>query len=221
VRTPDRTILAPALGLALAVAVFGVSFGVLAASAGLSLPQTMGMSGLVFTGSAQYAAVTAAAAGAAMPAAVLTGLLLNTRCLPFGVALAPVIGSRRRDRLLGAHLVIDESAALALAERDPARARAAFWMTGLAVFGFWNAATVAGALAQSALGDPRRLGLDAVFPAAFVALVIPMARGHGPAAAAAAGAAIALALVPFTPAGVPITAGALGVLAGVAAERRG
>lgn len=216
----ERSVLAPALSLALAVGIFGVSFGVLAASAGLSLPQASAMSLLVFTGSAQYAAVAAAAAGAAMPAVVLTGLLLNTRCVAFGVALAPVIGGRWSHRLLGAQLIIDESTALAMAEEDPARARAAFWMTGLAVFGCWNAATVAGALAQSALGDPRRLGLDAVFPAAFVALLVPMVRRRSHLAAALAGAAVAVSAVPFAPAGVPITLGALGALAGVAAERR-
>ena len=219
-RTVERSLLGPAVGLGLAVGVFGFSFGVLAASAGLSVPQASAMSLLVFTGSAQYAAVTAAAAGAALPAVVLTGLLLNTRCLAFGAALAPVIGARWSHRLLGAQLIIDESTALAMAEREPARARAAFWLTGLAVFGFWNAATVAGALAGSAVGDPRRFGLDAVFPVAFVALLMPMLRRRSTLAAALAGAAIALVAVPVAPPGIPITLGALGVAAGILTERR-
>jgi len=219
-RSPDRSLLGPALGLALAVGVFGLSFGVLAAASGVSLPRASAMSMLVFTGSAQYAAVASAAAGAAAPAIVLAGLLPSTRCLPFGVALAPLIGPSRVHRLLGAQLVIDESTAMALAQSDPARARSAFWLTGIAVFGCWNAATVIGVLAQSAIGDPRRLGLDAVFPAAFVAVLAPLVREPAARAAAAGGAAVAVALVPLTPPGIPITAGVLGVLAGLALDRR-
>jgi 4-azaleucine resistance transporter AzlC len=215
-----RAVAGPALSLALAVGVFGISFGVLASDAGLTVPQASATSLLVFAGSAQYAAVAAAGAGAAAPAVLLVGLLLNTRCLPFGLAVAPLLGTGRAARLLGAHLVIDESSALALAERDPARARAAFWVTGIAVFGCWNAATVAGALAGSAIGDPARLGLDAVFPAAFIALLAPLLRDRGSRAAAVAGAPVALALVPVLPAGLPVTVAALGVVAGLLAERR-
>jgi len=219
-RAALRAVLPRALSLAAAVGVFGVSFGVLAADAGLSPAQAQALSLFVFTGSAQYAAVSAIAAGATIPAVVAVALLLNTRCLPFGLALAPLLGRGPAARALGAHLVIDESTALALAEREPVRARAAFWVTGLSVFAFWNANTLAGVLAGDALGDPGRLGLDAVFPAAFVALLAPLVRSRPAAVAALAGAAIALLLVPAAPAGIPVTASALGALAGLLVTRR-
>ena len=102
--------------------------------------------------------------------------------------------------------------ALLLAVRN---ARGAFWLTGAAVFVCWNAGTLAGALAGSGLGDPAKYGLDAMFPAAFLALLAPQLRQPGAPAAALAGALIAVVLLPLTPAGVPVIAASLGVLAGL------
>ncbi|MFN8110305.1 MAG: AzlC family ABC transporter permease [Thermoleophilia bacterium] len=215
-----RAVLAAAVSLGLAVGVFGFSFGVLAAATGLTPARAVAMSSLVFTGSAQYAAVSAVAMGASAATAVTSGLLLNTRCLAFGLTVAPHLGGRWTRRLLGAHLVIDESTAMAAAATTPGRARWAFWATGVSVFVCWNAATLAGVLAQSAIGDPRDLGLDAVFPAAFIALLVPLVRGRAPRVAALAGGAVALAAVPVLTPGLPVTAGALGVAAGLAVERR-
>jgi predicted branched-subunit amino acid permease len=88
------------------------------------------------------------------------------------------------------------------------------------VFICWNLGTLAGALAGSTLGDPRRYGLDAMFPAAFLALLAPQLRRPGAPAAAVSGALIALALVPFTQAGVPILTASLGVIPGLIVLRR-
>jgi predicted branched-subunit amino acid permease len=168
---------------------------VLAVAAGLSVAQTCAMSLLVFTGASQFATVGVIGAGGSAAAALA--------------------------RALRSHLVIDETTAMARAQDDPAAARYAFTATGISVFVCWNAGTAIGAVAGSGLADPASLGLDAMFPAAFLALLVPQLRRPGAPAAAVAGAVIATALVPFTAAGVPILASALGVVAGLALRSRG
>lgn len=207
-------LLRKAVVLGIAVGLYGISFGVLAVTAGLSVWQAVGLSTLVFAGSSQFAAIGVIAAGGGPLAAVASGLLLNTRMAAFGLALAPVLTGRLPRRLLASHLLIDESAAMALAQSNPQAKRRAFWFTGVSVFVFWNAATIFGALAGSLLGDPRSLGLDAAFPAGFLALLGPMLHNRAARLSALAGAVVALALLPFTPPGVPILAASAGVLAG-------
>ena len=75
-------------------------------------------------------------------------------------------------------------------------ARQAFWATGVAIFLCWNVGTLLGALAGDAIGDPEALGLDAAFPAGFVALSVPHLRARRGQVAAACGAAIAFVLIP-------------------------
>ncbi|MGD9695312.1 MAG: AzlC family ABC transporter permease [Thermoleophilia bacterium] len=213
------TLIRQAVAIGVAVGAFALSFGVLAADAGLSLPQAVALSTLVFAGSAQLAAVGVAADGGTGAAAVVSGLLLNARLVAFGVPLARVLAGPLPRRLVASQLLIDESSALALTQDDPRLARRAFWTGGLAVFVPWNLGTAAGWALTGAI-DVEALGLDAVIPAAFVALLAPRLRGAADRAAAAAGAAIALALTPLTPAGVPIIAATLGAGAGWIALRR-
>lgn len=199
--------------LGAAVGVFGVSFGVLATTAGLSTAQACAMSLLVFTGASQFAAVGVVAAGGSIGSAIGSALLLAARNAAYGVALAPTMARRPLGRrLLAAQLVIDESTAMAMAQPDDASREGAFWVTGLAVFVCWNSGTLLGAVAGDAIGDPAALGLDAAFPAGFVALAVPHLRTPRGRAAAIAGATIALLLMPLAPPGVPIVAAALGVV---------
>ncbi len=109
---------------------------------------------------------------------------------------------------------------MARGQDEPDDARRAFWLTGTSVFVFWNAGTLGGALAGSGMGDPAQYGLDAMFPAAFLALLAPQLRQAGAPAAALAGALIAVVLLPLTPAGVPVLAASLGVLAALRLRRR-
>jgi predicted branched-subunit amino acid permease len=146
--------------------------------------------------------------------------VLAGRNAVYGLALIPVLRGRRAERAAQAQLVIDESTAMAQAQDDRPSARRAFVATGLSIYVFWNLGTLIGALAGSGLGDPRTLGLDAMFPAAFLALLAPQLRRPGAPVAALAGAAIALALVPVAPVGVPVIAAVLGVLPAVALARR-
>jgi 4-azaleucine resistance transporter AzlC len=210
-----------ALAVGVATGLYGVSFGVLAVSAGLSVAQACAMSLLVFTGASQFAVVGVLGAGGALAAGIVNALLLGARNAAYGLVVAPLLGRSRLRRLLGAQLVIDETTAMAQAQADPERARAAFWATGLAVYGCWNAGTLLGALAGAGIADPAALGLDAMFPAAFLALLAPQLRRPGAPAAALAGTALALALVPVAPPGVPVLAAAAGVLVGLRRARAG
>jgi predicted branched-subunit amino acid permease len=172
------------------------------------------MSLVVYAGSAQFSAVGILLAGGGPFAAAATGLLLNTRTAAFSLAVADVIGRGRAARLIGAHLITDETVAFALAQPDPGRRRAAFWISGLGLYATWNVCVLCGALAGSALGDTGTYGLDAAFPAVLVALVLPALREDaGVRRSALAGAAVALAVTPFVPVGVPVLLALTGLLA--------
>jgi 4-azaleucine resistance transporter AzlC len=207
--------LSGALALALAVGVFGVSFGVLATASGLSVYQACAMSLLVFTGASQFAAIGVIDGGGSPAAALASALLLAARNTAYGIALAPILRGPLRQRLVAAHLVIDEPAGLALAEEGLPRQRQAFWFAGLALFVCWNVGTLVGSLSGQAIGDPETFGLDAAFPAGFVALLAPHLRSLDGKLAALLGATIALLLVPFVPVGLPILAAALAALVGL------
>ena len=204
-----------ALPLAIAVGLFGVSFGVLSAtSGGIGALPAIVMSVTTFAGSAQFAAVSIVAGGGQPIAAIAAALLLNARYLPIGVSVAPFLTGGPVRRFLHAQLVVDESWAIAASGEgrfDPHRLIGA----GVVLWLAWVAGTIVGVLGGEALGDPAALGLDAAFPALFLALLAPQLNGRRPVVAALSGAAIALALVPFTPAGVPIIAAAAAALIGL------
>jgi 4-azaleucine resistance transporter AzlC len=207
--------LSGAVTLALAVGVFGVSFGVLATASGLSVYQACAMSLLVFTGASQFAAIGIIDGGGSPAAALGSALLLAARNTAYGIAVAPLLRGPLRQRLVAAHLVVDEPAGLALAEEGPARQRQAFWFAGVALFVCWNVGTLVGSLSGQAIGDPETFGLDAAFPAGFVALLAPHLRSLDGKLAALLGATIALVLVPFVPVGLPILAASLAALVGL------
>ena len=203
-----------AIPLAIAVGLFGVSFGVLAASSGGmgALPAIV-MSATTFAGSAQFAAASILSSGGSPLAAVAAALLLNARYLPIGVTVARAMSGGPLRRFAKAQLVVDESWAIAArgdGSFDPGRLIGA----GIVLWLAWVTGTVIGVVGGEALGDPAALGLDAAFPALFLALLVGQLRTRPAMLAAALGAAIALALTPFTPPGVPIIAAGLAALIG-------
>jgi 4-azaleucine resistance transporter AzlC len=212
---PPRSAVTGAVGIGVAVGVYGISFGVLAVASGLSPAQACVMSMLVFTGASQFAFVGVLAGGGGALAAMGPAVMLAVRNAAYGLSLTSILPARLRDRALAAHLVIDETTAMARAQADPGAARRAFLATGVSVWVFWNAGTLAGALLGGGIGDPKTLGLDAMFPAAFLALLAPQLRRPGAPVAAVTAVIIALALVPIAPAGVPIIAALAGVVPGV------
>lgn len=203
--------LATALSIGVATGVYGASFGVLAVGAGLSPAQACVMSLLVFTGGSQFAAIGVIGAGGAPGTAIANALLLGVRNTAYGFSVASILQGGIGRRALASQLVIDESTAMARAQRDQTDARGAFLATGISVFVLWNIGTLVGALAGGEL-DPQKYGLDAMFPAAFLALLAPQLRQRGAPALALVGALIAVALTPVTPAGVPVLAASLALL---------
>ncbi|MFN2561354.1 MAG: AzlC family ABC transporter permease [Jatrophihabitans sp.] len=204
---PTRsTVVRDSLGVGLAVGAYGFAFGAAAVAAGLSVLQSCLLSLLAFTGGTQFAVVGVVAGGGSAAAALAGGLLLGSRNTLYAMRLAPLLRVRGLRRLLAALGTIDESTAMAIAQPTPPLSRVAFWWTFGGVFTFWNLSTLFGALAGS-LVDPADFGLDAVVPAAFLALLAPRLRnGVLERRIALAGAAIAAALIPITPPGVPVLA---------------
>ena len=180
----------------------GFSFGAVAAAAHFSVVQACALSLLCFTGASQFALVGVLSAGGSVAAGTSSALLLGARNAVYSVRLARLLS--RRGRALSAHLVIDESTGMALAQPDEAAARRAFLATGLAVFVFWNVGTLVGALVGGLLGDARRFGLDAVGPAVFVALLAPQLRTRRHWQALGVALAVTVLVVPWVPPGVPV-----------------
>ena len=206
--------------MGVATGAYGISFGAISVAAGLTVLQTCALSLLVFTGASQFALVGVVASGGAALSGAATGLLLGTRNTLYGLRLAPLLDWRGWRRAAAAHLVIDESTAMSVNRDSTPDARLGFLSTGLAVFALWNLATLGGAVAGTALGDPRTYGLDAAVGAAFLALLWPRLSDRRNQLVAALGAAVALGLVPSTPAGVPVlAAAAVALVAGVASRR--
>ena len=199
-----RRIARDAIAIGVATGAYGLSYGAIAVASGLSVAQASFLSLFAFTGASQFALVGVVGAGGSVVAAGAAALLLGARNTLYAVRLADVLGVHGLRRPLAAHLVIDETTAMAVAQPDPADARRAFWYTGAAVFLCWNVATLVGALAGDLIADPAALGLDAAFPAAFLALMAPRLRERPALLAAIAGAAVALLATPFLPAGLPV-----------------
>ena len=190
-------------------------------AAGLDVWQSCALSLLVFTGASQFALVGVIASGGAPIPGALTALLLGSRNTLYGLRLAPLLDWHGWRRATAAHLLIDESTAMSVNRDNTEDARTGFLSTGLAVFAFWNLATLGGALAGTALGDPRSYGLDAAVGAAFLALLWPRLNSTLNRVVALAAITLALGLVPVTPAGVPVLAAAVvALLAGVLTGRR-
>ncbi|MBV2156349.1 AzlC family ABC transporter permease [Kitasatospora sp. SUK 42] len=196
----------------LADALVGASFGAISVSGGLPLWVPIVLSVLVFAGGSQFAAVGVVLSGGGALAAVVTGLVLNARLLPFGFTVADVLQGPWWRRLLGAQLITDESAAFVLQQDRPQRRRAAFWVCGIGLFVVWNVAVLLGALAGGLIGNTDALGLDAAFPAVLLALVLPSLVDRRTRTAALVGAVVAVAATPYVPAGLPVLLALVGLL---------
>jgi 4-azaleucine resistance transporter AzlC len=202
-------------GLAFTIPTFalGASFGVLAQPV-MGATAAILMSILVFAGAAQFGSVTVLAAGGGVASAVSAGLLINARFLPMGLALAPALRGGPVRRAAEAQTMVDAS--WALAQRGDGRfdrdvmigatiPQALCWWTGTAV----------GALGGSLIGDPAAFGLDAMFPAFYLALLVQEMDLRITGGSALLGAAIALCLVPIAPPGIPVVAASAAALLGL------
>lgn len=203
------------LSIAVATGLYGISFGALAVAAGLSVWQAQVLSLLMFTGGSQFAFVGVLAGGGSGAAAVGAASLLGVRNAVYGMQMQRLLGLRGWRKWLAAQVTIDESAATALAQTDPAEQHRGFWVAGLGVFVLWNACTLLGAWLGHALGNPAQWGLDGAAVAAFLGLLWPRLQQREPLALAVVAGVLTASLVPWLPPGLPIVlAAALGVLWG-------
>jgi predicted branched-subunit amino acid permease len=200
-----QSVKAISFGVGFATGLYGISFGALSVAAGLDFWQTMVLSLLMFSGGSQFAFVGVIATGAGVVPAVLSAWLLGVRNGFYAIRLAPVMSLSGILRPIGAQLTIDESNAVSLSqEPDLAKQRQGFWLTGIAVFIFWNLLTAAGALLGSAIGNPADWGLDAAAGAAFLGLIWPRLKESKLLVLAVVSAFAATLLSNFVPAGFPV-----------------
>ena len=197
--------------MCLAVGVIGLSYGAIAVASGFPLWLPVVMGTLVVAASSEFLFIGIIAAGGSPVAAVLAGLLVNARHVPFGLALPDVLGRGWR-RLLGVHLMNDETVVLALAQEGIERKRAAYWACGLGIVVCWPLGAMAGGAIGTVIHNTDTFGLDAMFPAILLALILPAFRDREKRRAALAGAAIALVATPFLPVGLPVLLALAGVL---------
>ena len=193
--------------------IFGITFGVLAEAAGMGRLAPVVMSATTFAGSAQFAAAAVLDAAGGVLAAFGAAALLNARYAPMSLTVAPSMGGPLGTRLLQSQLIVDES--WALAQEGGGRVnRRVLVGAGVVFYVAWVAGTAIGTLGAGFLGNPETFGLDAAFPALFLALLVRQLASRRAVTAALLGAAISLALVPVSSPGVPIIAAAAACLIG-------
>lgn len=203
------------LPIAVAATVFGVSYGILAREAGMGIAAPIVMSFTTFAGSAQFASASVLEQGGALAASIVAAVLLNLRYLAIGISVAPSLRGSLARRLAEAQLAVDESWAVAQERGQVVRGRVVG--AGLMLMVGWCTGTAIGVIGGGALGDPAVYGLDAMFPALFLTLLVGLVSSARAKRAALIGALVALALLPVAPPGVPVIAAVAGAL--IAARR--
>jgi predicted branched-subunit amino acid permease len=203
---------------AIAGGLLAASFGVLASDVGMPGWAAIVMSAIVFAGSAQIAALSIIGAGGGLGSAIGAAALMNSRFLPMGIAIGPSLPGSPVARAAQGQTVVDASWALA-SDGEGGFDRHVLFGSSAIQYVTWVTGTVVGVVGGSALGDPREYGLDAIYPAFFVALLIAEARSGRARGVAAAGALIAFVLVPIVPAGVPVLVASLASLLGLVGRR--
>jgi predicted branched-subunit amino acid permease len=214
---PYKTGLKAGVGFGLAALLLGVSFGVLAEPLmGPVAPVVMSM--VLFSGAAQFGATAVLAAGGDAVTAIAAGTMLNARFLPMGVAAAPALHGSALRRAIEGQAVVDASWALAV-QHDGRFDREVMIGATIPQYPAWVAGTVIGVVGGGALGDPAALGLDAIFPAFFLGLLVAELGRPRALPVALLGGAIALALTPVLPPGLPVLLASAASLIGLLGER--
>ncbi len=203
-----RAVIRQGLSVALSTGLYGASFGALSVNNGFGVPQTCALSLLLFSGGSQFALIGILGGGGSAGSAIAASSLLGLRNALYGLQLGSTLTPAGWRRFAVAQLTIDESTAVAVSQATTALRRLGFWVTGPGVYTVWNGATLAGALAGGALGDPKRFGLDAAASASFMALLWPRLHARESVAIAIVAAMITTVLVPAIPQGLPVLAAA-------------
>lgn len=197
----------------------GVTVSVALVERGATTSQVIGAALVVYSATSELAYIAVRDSGGGAAAGVISGWLVATR---FGL-LCVSLGTRLRgstwERVAAAALAVDPSVAMAV--QEPAgQVRRTYWRATGTLVGGWLLGTVAGVLLGNVVADANRWGLDAVFPAALLAIVGNLLRRREGLVAAVVGAGLCLVLLPIAPGGVPILASVLGAVAGVSVARR-
>jgi len=195
--------------LSFAVGAYGTAFGAASVTAHFSVLQTCLLSLLTFSGASQFAVIGVLGAGGSALSGITTATLLGTRNALYGLRMGEILKVTGLKRIVAAQVTIDESTAIATAQKSEVDQKIGFWHTGFGVYIFWNLFTALGAVGAKAIGNPAAWGLDAAVPAAFIGLVWPRLVDRKSKSIALAAVGLSLALVPFTPSGVPIISTAL------------
>lgn len=204
-KSKSQSIVSVSVGVGVATGLYGISFGALSVAAGLDLWQTMALSLLMFSGGSQFAFIGVVATGAGVVPAIISAWLLGVRNGFYAIRMNPILSVSTLIRPLAAQLTIDESNAVSLAqEPDKKNERLGFWLTGAAVFVFWNLFTFVGAFLGSQIGSPSDFGLDAAAAAAFLGLIWPRLTQSKLLLLAVASAFLASLLSGVLPAGLPV-----------------
>jgi predicted branched-subunit amino acid permease len=190
------------IGFGAAAGIVGISFGVVAQPVMGSVAPIV-MSIFVFAGSAQFGATAVLASGGDAATAIATGTMLNARFLAMGVAAAPSLRGGRLRRALEGQAVVDASWALA-ARMEGGFDREALLGATIPQYPAWVLGTVIGVLLGGTIGNPADFGLDAIFPAFFLALLAAELDRPMVLPVVALSGAIALAFTPVLPAGLPV-----------------
>ena len=202
-----------ALPLVLPTLAVGITYGALAEPVMGSVAPIV-MSVIVFSGGAQFASLSVLAAGGGAAAAILAGLMLNLRFLPMGFALAPALKGHPLRRAAEGQALVDASFALA-SRGDGSFDRELMLGATIPQAVCWIGGTAIGVFAGSLFGDPEALGLDGIFLAFYLSLLVAEVSDRRALLAAGLGVAITLALMPFAPPGVPVVAAAVAALIGL------
>jgi predicted branched-subunit amino acid permease len=214
---PYRAGLKAGVGFGLAALLLGVSFGVIAEPL-MGPVAPIVMSAVLFSGAAQFGSTAVLAAGGDAITAIAAGAMLNARFLPMGVAAAPALRGSPLRRAIEGQAVVDASWALAV-QHDGRFDREVLIGATIPQYPAWVAGTAIGVAGGGAIGDPAALGLDAIFPAFFLGLLVAEMGRPGARAAVLLGGAITLALTPVLPPGLPVLLASAAALIGLRAER--
>ncbi len=208
-----RQVALAALPASIAVGTFAVSIGIVARAGGLGWTAPTVFSAATYAGASQVAAIGVITGGGGIAAAIVAGILVNLRYIPVGISVASCFHGSRLRRFVECQIVADVN--WALAHQGGGRYdRRILLGAGVMMWAVWVIGTIIGLALGGVVGDPRRFGLDALFPAMFVALLLPQLRSRRSTLTAALAAGVALLAIPFVPPGIPILLGSLAVIVG-------
>jgi predicted branched-subunit amino acid permease len=202
-----------ALPLVLPSVALGISFGILARPVMGSIAP-IAMSIAVFSGGAQFAALSVLQGGGAAFAAITAGMLMNARWIPMSLAMTPSLHGGRLRRAGEAQAIVDAS--FGISDRgDGSFDRGLLLGATLPQVVSWVGGTIIGVFAAGRIGDPNAFGLDAIFPAFYLALLVHESGGRRAYEAMALAAVITIVLTTFAPPGVPVIVASSAALLGL------